>query len=131
MNKQKIVIIILSILVCALAVTLIVLVQNNQPKEVIGTYCAEGPYPAESIYLSLFRDETIEIWRSDFRYRGAYTTEPYGETIRIRITGLDGTNTTALFDQHDQVILDGNPLESLPNTLLSFKRINDVPGRPQ
>ena len=131
MNKQKILIVILLILICALGITSLVQARKNQTKEAIGTYCAEGSYPIENIYLSLFRDQSIEIWGKDFRYRGTYTEEPAGKNIRVLITCLDGAKLSALFDRHDQVILDGSMLESLPDTILSFERINDVPGRLQ
>jgi hypothetical protein len=127
-KKFTILCIILIILLAGFAIYM-VLQQPEPDKTPVGTYCAEGATPAENTYFSLFKDQRFEIWGSDYRIQGTYAEEPDGKNLRLQLTCSDGTTATAMFDRHDQIFLDGSTLPRMPQKILAFQRINDVPGR--
>ena len=125
-KKFTILCIILIILLAGFAVYMVLQQPDKTP---VGTYCAEGANPTENTYFSLFNDQAFEIWGSDYRIQGTYAEETDGENLRLLLTCVDGTTTTAMFDRHGQIFLDGSTLPAMPQKILAFKRINDVPGR--
>ena len=119
------------ILIILLAGFAIYMVLQQPDKTPVGTYSTEGAKPADNIIFSLAADQRfqIEIRSSDsaVAIQGTYAEEPDGKNLRLLLTCNDGTTATAMFDRHGQIFLDGSNLPSMPQKILAFGRINDVP----
>ncbi len=126
-KKFMILCIILIILFAAFAVYMVLQQPDKPDKTPVGTYCAEGATPTENTYISLFNDHAFEIWGSDYRIQGTYAEEPDEKNLRLLLTCVDGTTATAMSDRHGQVFMDGSTLPRMPQKILAFQRINDVP----
>ena len=128
-KKFTILCIILIILLTAFAVYM-VLQQDRSP---VGTFHAKDTEGAEDIYLSVTADQgfQIEIRSGDKAHvlQGTYTEEPDGKNLRLLLTCTNGSTATAMFDHRGQIFLDGSSLPDMPQKILAFGRINDVPGR--
>ena len=131
-KKARIVIIILSVLVFALAALAVVQALHNVPGKIIGTFGIDNLNPTQNVYIAFLDDGTFQIYNPNREmYSGTYsedsgmiTDEQY---MYLTLHLEDGTKSYAVFDRHDRVIVDRSAMTNLPEQLRPFIRISDTP----
>ena len=132
-KKARIVIIILSVLVLALAAVAVVQALHNMPGKITGTYGIDNLNPTQNVYIAFLDDGTFQVYNPNREmYSGTYGEEPGMITdekyMYLTLHLEDGTKGYAVFDHHDRVIVDRSAMTNLPEQLRPFIRINDTPA---